>query len=844
MANQRAAVQELLESTTARLEQIKASWSDASYREAAKDSKDNPAWGGFASEAEALSQAVSRLQSALQSMQPAHLTTTSSKAITSISTHGRKRPEGGLTLLNVPKKHKSHHPGQPTSTVPFADQHVLCNAETPTPGAEVAYASASPDLQTASTPLAIAALTAMGMAHGVLGMVHGNSSRPEDRDEEQGSGPSRQLSLQPYHSQNDDPSGPSGSGTACKDGKVLRKCTCKKSRCLKLYCECFAAGVFCDNCMCINCCNTLEAVSMVHEAKKNIIKARPSAFEPKVINATQQHSKGCNCRKSRCLKKYCECFQAGVLCTEACRCLDCHNCGPTGGNTRPPPDSITMAAPTGPPPQASQAGRHQADTKLGRGSTAPQPLRNPVACSVPLNVAAPSHTSICSGSHANQEAPSQCCANGGDANTSTANEESVVEGCIRQGSVMGILQPEQLTAGFAVSCSNPSSDAVSEYQGPVGLISTGLLPLGTIILPANHKLPPGSLVLPQGTSPAGPLCLALPSQLSAHLPSQVLSQLPSQLHTELPASVTAVPSLVKPPPGPSPASLNPRSRHVVTHGRSHRPLGSILQQTAGPDDAGASTESHNNGAGGASQAAEHVTETGQIPSIALESGANRCGSGLLELAEEAVSLAASESTSVQDDATSPPPFGHRAFAHKAARQPFAALQLCNKQSEALPTGTAASADDNVLMTSSSPLPAVAAKQLRSRRRKKSFLAPGKSEVGKKAAGGMTAHNVAFARTGSTTLSCNMPSRAAGLLMGHWESPPIKGKRSLQQHLGAPEAGASMRSGRISKLTERFSQYKSQCSDVRGTSTSPQMECDADLVDVVAALCGLGQQHNI
>ena len=31
---------------------------------------------------------------------------------------------GGLTLLNVPKKHKSHHPGQPTSTVSFADQQV------------------------------------------------------------------------------------------------------------------------------------------------------------------------------------------------------------------------------------------------------------------------------------------------------------------------------------------------------------------------------------------------------------------------------------------------------------------------------------------------------------------------------------------------------------------------------------------------------------------------------------------------------------------------------------------------------------------------------------------------
>ena len=67
-----------------------------------------------------------------------------------------------------------------------------------------------------------------------------------------------------------------------------------------------------------------------------------------------------------------------------------------------------------------------------------------------------------------------------------------------------------------------------------------------------------------------------------------------------------------------------------------------------------------------------------------------------------------------DDATSPPPFGHRAFARKAARQPFAALQLCQKQSEAPPTAKAGSADDSVPMTSSSPLPAAAAKQLRSK----------------------------------------------------------------------------------------------------------------------------------
>jgi len=33
----------------------------------------------------------------------------------------------------------------------------------------------------------------------------------------------------------------------------------------------------------------------------------------------------CNCKKSKCLKLYCDCFAAGLACDELCNCCGCDN---------------------------------------------------------------------------------------------------------------------------------------------------------------------------------------------------------------------------------------------------------------------------------------------------------------------------------------------------------------------------------------------------------------------------------------------------------------------------------------------------------------------------------------
>ena len=103
--------------------------------------------------------------------------------------------------------------------------------------------------------------------------------------------------------------------TRTLDGKRRRtkvnamtdRCTCKNTKCLKLYCVCYSAGRACsDLCSCRDCKNLTDGPVRANKLR------------------------GCNCSRSNCQTGYCPCYKAGVKCTAACHCLKAGCCNKSG----------------------------------------------------------------------------------------------------------------------------------------------------------------------------------------------------------------------------------------------------------------------------------------------------------------------------------------------------------------------------------------------------------------------------------------------------------------------------------------------------------------------------------
>jgi Tesmin/TSO1-like CXC domain, cysteine-rich domain len=148
-------------------------------------------------------------------------------------------------------------------------------------------------------------------------------------------------------------------------GERHKTCHCQRSFCLKLYCECFASGIHCNAyCNCTSCHNDGALQSQYHRNKAILacLEHNPNSFRPggrisevsvavannnnketttTTITTTEEEqpqppmvrtSKAagrldapCNCTKSRCLKKYCICFNRGLYCKTYCGCSQCYN---------------------------------------------------------------------------------------------------------------------------------------------------------------------------------------------------------------------------------------------------------------------------------------------------------------------------------------------------------------------------------------------------------------------------------------------------------------------------------------------------------------------------------------
>jgi hypothetical protein len=132
------------------------------------------------------------------------------------------------------------------------------------------------------------------------------------------------------------------------EGHKGRGCRCGRTKCLKQYCQCFRNDIRCTpECLCSNCHNDGRHEEVRMSAVRHIRMNNSSAFKGTALEITNLEVRtprgsvhtvrGCRCRRSKCQKKYCECFSAGLHCTNNCVCVDCAN----GNTLSSPADEIS-----------------------------------------------------------------------------------------------------------------------------------------------------------------------------------------------------------------------------------------------------------------------------------------------------------------------------------------------------------------------------------------------------------------------------------------------------------------------------------------------------------------------